>query len=63
MMNMNMCLFYRFSKLCKIVPLYSTLNDSRSVDYSYYYEKKVHSLFHHTLQLSVSFWKEIMTNP
>ena len=122
-MNINTCLFYRFSKLCKIVPLCScyvylsswvrfsvehkqqlfildifiylfykhrrthiyvleggerdkrehrhidvghnssTLNDSRSVDYACCYEKKVHSLFHHTLQLSVSFWKEMMTNP
>ena len=49
MVNMNMCLVYRFSKLCNNVALYDKLNDSPLVDMK---RKIVHALFYHTFQLS-----------
>ena len=40
MVNINMCLVYRFSKLCNNVALYDKLNDSPLIDLVHCYEKK-----------------------
>ena len=40
MVNINICLVDRFSKLCNNVALYDKLNDSPVVDFARYYEKK-----------------------